>query len=167
MVQFSERHVDECILLTRIQADSLRCAFRLIHSPNQRLSRCAIIALRARQRENDKSLLTLRLLWHRQAEHGVDIFAAQGILDGAGGLVDQADLALEEVEFVVDELQSELFAQGRGEADVFAFEVYFGWVGDVVAAMVGFDCARGCFVGLFEFALFGGGFFGEGVVGVV
>lgn len=124
----------------RRHAESLRCAFGFIHRPDKRLGWRAVVALRAGQRENDKGLLSLRLFRHGQAEHGVHIFAAQGVFDGAGGLVDQADLALQKVMLIGDELQSQLLAQGRREADVFAFEVGFGRVGDVVAAVFSSSC---------------------------
>lgn len=81
------------------------------------------MVLRTRKREDDEALLALRLFRNRQAEHGVYILAAQSILDGAGSLIEQANLADAWVGCIVDELQLQLLTQWRCEADVFAIEV--------------------------------------------
>jgi hypothetical protein len=71
-------------------------------------------------------LLALSLFWHGQTKQSFNVFSSKSVFDSVCRLVEQADLAFRNVKIVSDELQLQLFADGRREAHVFDFETYLG-----------------------------------------
>lgn len=124
IVDLLQRDIHQRIVFAmRRQTDPLVLSLSLVHSKHNRLHRRSIHIPRILLRSNDKVLLPLRLIRHRQTKHVIHISGIHGPLERTRLALPQMYRFCPLVILLMHELQAELLAQGHAEADIVALEL--------------------------------------------